>query len=289
MPDVEKYSGPHYTRTRFQESGIVLKKLNPRQNPLFAWEGNNSLNKTDLVSRDTILDKLNLDLRVSLTEVKKLLENNPTLYSEFKQWALEKSPNVLLLKTSSTQLDRLLKDYLSSSSSLVKREPSIKDLIKKMSTKVTSRPSAGVQGTAGLSFLQTGRLWNTPNGIKHGTIVPGRLVRLGEAAIGGIISRANDRSTLLQSNYIKNAPGKHSRQFVLPFKVVDAQITSSGSVRMLVDGVKVGSWMQSSDIGMSSSNYLPSNPNPRGIYERNQDELQSNVISLLNMLSKQGK
>ncbi|EEQ35919.1 putative 37S ribosomal protein [Clavispora lusitaniae] len=283
MPDVEKHAGPHYTRLKFQESGIVLKKAYKKSNPLFAWNSSKTFAK-EASTTDSVLSKFNLGQDSDISEVKDLIKRNPDLRAEFKKWLVVNSPESVMLKVPS-KLEQLLKDFIASSPTLVKREKSLADMTRNRGVVSSHAPKSHIQGTAGLSYLQNGRLTNTPNGVKQGVIAPGRIVREREAAIGGIIAAVNERTTLLQSNYIKNAPGKHSRQFVMPFKVNEAELTPTGGVRLHADGVKVGSWIQRSDNYSNGSNYIASNPNFGTMSERNSKD-SSALESLLGLVSK---
>lgn len=284
MPDVEKYGGAHYTRLKFQELGVVLKKSYNSANPLFAWDSSKTFSGSNDLAADSVLNKLKLGQNASIADVKALLDKNPKLYSAFKKYVVEKSPESIMLKVPS-KLDQLLKEFIASSPDLIKRESSLADLSRKHGVASPHGSRSQIQGTAGLSYLQKGRLSNSPNGVKHGVIAPGRLVREREAAIGGFIGAVNERTTLLQANYAKNAPGKHSRQFVMPFKVNEAELTPNGGVRMHVDGVKVGSWMQSTNSTLGSSNYVASNPNFGNMSERNLKD-SSALENLLGLVSK---
>lgn len=268
---------------KFQELGVVLKKSYNKPNPLFAWESSKTSAK-DPSTADALLSKFNLGQDATVFEVKELLRKNPTLRAEFKKWLAATSPESVMLKVPS-KLEQLLKDFIASSTTLTKREKSLSDLARKNGVASSHAPKSQIQGTAGLSYLQKGRLTNTPNGIKHGVIAPGRIVREREAAIGGFIAAVNERTTLLQANYTKNAPGKHSRQFVMPFKINEAELTPTGGVRMHADGVKVGSWIQRSDDFSLGSNYIASNPNFGNMSERNMKD-SSALESLLGLVSK---
>lgn len=284
MPDVEKHGGPHYTRLKFQELGIVLKKSYNSANPLFAWDSSKTFSGSKDLVADNVLSKFKLGQNASVDDVKDLLHANPKLYSAFKKWLVQKSPESIMLKVPS-KLEQLLKEFVASSPELVKRELSLKDLTRKHGVTSAHGSRSHIQGTAGLSYLQKGRLSNSPNGIKHGVIAPGRLVREREAGIGGFVAAVNERTTLLQANYAKNAPGKHSRQFVMPFKVNEAELTPSGGVRMHADGVKVGTWMLSTDNSLGGSNYVASNPNFGNMSERNLKD-SSALENLLGLVSK---
>ena len=66
------------------------------------------------------------------------------------------------------------------------------------------------------------------NGIKYGTVVPGRIIA-NKSSNHGFFAMT-DRSITLQSNYAKNAPGKHHRQFTVPFKINEAELGEDGSI-----------------------------------------------------------
>ena len=278
MPDVEKSSGHKFTRLRFCELELVLKKAYNKPNPLFAQPESRTVAGLKAALPDTAASKFHMGSDATYAEVKALLKQNPRIREKFRQWLLEKSPEAFMLKVPS-KLEQLLKEFLETSA-IKRREFSPQDLTKNdASTRKT------VQGTAGLSYLQLGRLSNTPNGIRNGFIAPGRLVRANrEAAIGGFVAGVNERTVQLQSNYINNASGKHSRQFVLPFKIVEAEMTPKGAVRMHADGVRVGDWMRNSNTGAPHS-YTASNPHISRMSERNPQD--SNALEvLLGLVSK---
>lgn len=284
MPDVEKHGGPHYTRLKFQELGVVLKKSFNSANPLFAWDSTKTFGNANESVSDSVLSKFKLGQNATVADVKDVLKANPKLYSAFKKWLVQKSPESIMLKVPS-QLEQLLKEFIASSPDLVKSELSVADLTRKHGQSSRNGPKSHIQGTAGLSYLQKGRLSNSPNGVKSGVVAAGRLVREREAGIGGFVAAVNERTTLLQANYAKNAPGKHSRQFVMPFKVNEAELTPNGGVRMHADGVKVGSWMQNTANGLGGSNYVASNPNFGNMSERNLKD-SSALENLLGLVSK---
>lgn len=283
MPGVERQSGSLHTRLRFQEAGVVLKKSYNKENPLFAWDSARSLKglESDISENTTAL--FNLNLNSSLRDVKKAIAANPNLYLHFKKWVLENSPESFMLKVPS-KVDTLLKEF-ASSAYVKKLDHTIVDLVKVDKSLKHTGTKTGIQGTAGLSYSQRGRLTNSPNGVKHGSILPGRLLREREAAIGGFVANVNERSTMLQSNYAKNSPGKHTKQFVLPFKINEAELTPNGSVRLHADGVKVGSWMLRSDLDSNLGSYTASNPDFGSLSERNQKD-SSALESLLGLVSR---
>lgn len=287
LPDVEKYAGPHYNRLKFQETGMVVKKAYNKGNPLFAWDTSKTVNAASRSGIDSVLAEFQLGNNASIEDVRQVLKRNPTLHAEFKRWLVKKSPESIMLKVPS-KIELLLKEFVASSETIQRQELKIQDLIRKRGKETSHAPSSKIQGTGGFSYNQKGRLTNTPNGIKHGVIAPGRLVDDREAAIGGFVTAVNERTTLLQANYAKNAPGKHSRQFILPFKMNEAEITPNGGVRMHADGVKIGSWMLKTERGHSYDNrtgYVASNPKFGHASQRNLKD-SSALESLLGLVSK---
>lgn len=280
MPDVEKYSGPHYNRLKFQESGLVLKNYYSEKNPLFPSDSTKiSANLKSLV--DSVIAELNLNNESTPEDVRQILKRNPDLYEKFQKWLTKNSPESYMTNMPS-KLKKLAREFLSSEA-VSKKEFSLSDIANKGGSKIR------IQGTGGFSYNQRGRLANSPNGIKNGVIMPGRMVGDREAAIGGFIANVNDRTTMLQYNYSKNFPGKHSRQFVMPFKVNDAEITDNGRVKLYADGVKVGSWMlKGYNPDASEVTYEASNPNFESAGERNRKD-NVPLESLLNLISNSKK
>lgn len=279
MPDVEKYSGKYYNRLKFQETGIVVKNFQNESSPLFPSKNTKSTTSSKV---DSILASFNLNDNATTADVSRLLAKNPKLHDRFQQWLLKNSPRLLLSKP--LRYSDLLRKFLSSQSDIVRQELQVNDLARPYGKATSNAPRAKVQGTAGFSYAQKGRLTNSPNGIKYGVIAPGRMVGDREAAIGGFVANVNDRTTLLQHNYAKNFPGKHSRQFVMPFKVNDAEITANGSVKLYADGVKVGSWMQRTNANeYGDRTYEASNPNFVTASTRNRNE-NVKLETLLNLM-----
>ncbi|CUM66422.1 uncharacterized protein PRCAT00004086001 [Priceomyces carsonii] len=281
MPDVEKYSGKMYNRMKFQEMGLVLKNYFNDHNPLFPSEAT----KTELeTSSDSILAEFNLSDSAGVSEVKLLLKENPGLYKRFHAWLIKNNPQCFVTSMPAKRLLSLLKQYLSSDKTIKKREVGLEDFITRNDS---SRGTPKIQGTGGFSYAQKGRLRNTPNGIKYGVVAPGRLVGDREAAIGGFVASVNDRTTLLQNNYSKNYPNKNSRQFTMPFKINEAEITDKGKIKLYADGIKTGSWMQRTNTSIESfdrTNYEASNPNFGSAAERNTKD-NANLENLLNLIN----
>lgn len=287
IPDVEKYSSPHYNRLKFQESGIVLKKPFDRANPLFAWDSSKTINTDSKREPDSILSSFNLGLQAEKRDVMNIIKANPTLAREFRRWLVKRSPESIVFKVPA-KINELLEEFIATSETVKKHRSTLGDLTRKFGKSTANVTSSPVQGTAGLSYNQKGRLYNTPNGIKNGVIAPGRLVEDREANIGGFVAAVNERTTILQSSMIRNAPGKHRRQFVLPFKISEAELTPAGGLRMYADGVKVGSWVERIESGPSynnRSNYVASNPNFGSLSERNSKDATA-LENLLGLVSK---
>lgn len=279
MPDVEKYSGPMHNRLKFQESGLTLKSYLNENNPLFPSSTTNTNLRKDSLS-DSILTYLNLPSNATALQVKQLLKLNPNLYKDFKQWLTKNHPECIL-SNSSFKAHTFLKEYLLSNPKVKKQPFDFSD----MASRKRSRFNR-IQGTGGFSYSQKGRLSNSPNGVKQGNVLPGRLVGDREAAVGGFIASVNDRTILLQNNFAKNYPGKHPRQFVMPFKVNEAEITENGKIKMYADGVKVGTWMQRTNSGhnyQDGANYDASNPVFGRATERNSKD-NIPLESLLNLI-----
>lgn len=283
MPDVEKHSGPHYTQLRWQESGVVLDRPHDKGRPLFAFDSSKTLADAN-GDNEGLLARIGLQANASSAEMKEWLKSNPGIYAKFKNWMLETNPQ-LLVSRAPLSLHALLRKFLASDAELSKRLNRFDDLINTDHTGPRSFKRS-TQGTAGFSYLQKGRLSNTPNGIKNGTILPGRLVTANgrEAAIGGIVASVSQKTAALQNNYISNSPGKHPRQFVLPFKIMEAKLAPNGSVNVDAEGVRTGSWMLNGDWGQQD--YVAANPYFKNIMERNKEE---DVEDLLRVIHKPRK
>ena len=231
MPVVEKNSGHHYTQLMFQELGMPLKNHFTSQNPLFPHPSNKS-NKQP--REGSLTNLLNLDTRAKTEAVIKILNNNPNLYQSFRNYISKNYPKVLLTSTPQSELIGLIKEFLQNSKQVSKNMNTVHD---------RSRDDTyTIQGTGGFSYNQKGRLQNTPNGIKNNTVTTGRIVGTKEAAIGGFVANVIDRSIALQTNYAKNYPGKHHRQFTMPFKINEAELSEDGSIRLFAEGIKTGNW-----------------------------------------------
>lgn len=283
MPDVEKYKGHSQNRLKFQESGLVLKKGYNLPNPLFDFKSS----RTSVLgnSKDTLTAEFNLGDQSRPSNVQSILSRNPQLHQEFKKWLVAKSPESVMLRVPS-KLEKLLKEFIGTHPTIVRRCLSVDQMLSPRNLTTDQIQKRPVQGTGGFSYSQKGRLSNTPNGIKNGAILPGRIVHEREAAIGGFVAALNERSVVLQKNYAKNVPGKHSRQVVFPLKVNEAEMTPTGGVRMYADGVRVGDWMlQVEGTSYGRLSYVAANPNFGLAYERNAKDSTA-LESLLGLVSK---
>ncbi|MCP8717812.1 MAG: hypothetical protein M5F18_00750 [Asgard group archaeon] len=270
MPDVEKNSGFYYKQLMFKELGLPVKTHYTGKNPLFPDE----LNKSDRPMRDgSLANTLNLPTKVQVSEIVKILKKNPEIYDQFNKFLIKNHPKILLTTVSNQEIIEILKEFLLSSPEVVKKRLSLTTQ-HKINPKFEQRQ---IQGTGGFSYNQKGRLRNTPNGIQYGTVVPGRIIDNKEAAIAGFVSSVTDRSIALQTNYAKNYPGKHHRQFTVPFKISEAELSEDGSVRLFAEGIKSGKWMETND------RFTPSRTNFAGSSERNKADGQS-LESLLNLI-----
>lgn len=258
MPDVEKYAGPFYNRLKFQEMGMPVKTQH-RENPLFkssTTKTPTNAKELDDTTEDSVTFGLNLKSNASTHIVKKVLQKNPNFYRRFNEWMLKNYPDKLISNVSKNET-RLVNEFMSSDSGL--KVPKLNILRNNVAS------NKKIQGTGGFSYAQKGRLTNTPNGIKYGFIAPGRIVDKREAAIGGFIANINDHASL-QKTYTKSAPGKHQRQFVLPFKITDAEMTQSGKVKLEAKGIQTGSWMNSANA--NDIRFQPTDSNISGASER---------------------
>lgn len=201
------------------------------------------------------------------------MKKNPEIYDQFNKFLIKNHPKILLTTVSNQEIIEILKEFLLSSPEVVKKRLSLTTQ-HKINPKFEQRQ---IQGTGGFSYNQKGRLRNTPNGIQYGTVVPGRIIDNKEAAIAGFVSSVTDRSIALQTNYAKNYPGKHHRQFTVPFKISEAELSEDGSVRLFAEGIKSGKWMETND------RFTPSRTNFAGSSERNKADGQS-LESLLNLI-----
>lgn len=285
MPDVEKFSGHLHNRLKFQESGVALRQFSNRANPLFPSKSTTTTSVPVTTKNDSVLTSLQLGSRATAKDIKKIIRKHPDLHQQFQQWLLEKNPETILLRIPS-KLEELFKEFVESSGAKFRKRLELQDLIKKQGKSSSSSVSSRIQGSGGFSYAQHGRLVNSPNGVKHGVIAPGRIVGNREAGIGGFVAGVNDRSILLQNNYTKNAPGRTSRQFVMPFKINEAEISNDGRVRIYADGVKAGNWMSRTDTTFSNNRagYKASNPNFDSASERNTD--RNALENLLGLISK---
>ncbi|KAK6204794.1 mitochondrial ribosome small subunit component [Scheffersomyces amazonensis] len=282
MPDVEKSSSKLYTRLTFQESGLAVNHNYTSTNPLFPNEENKSNYKAE---RDNIVNSLNLHSAASVNEVLNVLNSNKKLHQKYQQWLIKNYPQALITNITQTTARELLSKFLNSSPDIKRKEVSLQDLSNKLGKVTKSAISSKIQGSGGFSYMQKGRLNNTPNGIKYGTIAPGRIVDTKEAAIGGFVAGINERTTNLQVNYASNAPGKHLRQFVMPFKINSVEFNENGSVKVFADGVKAGTWMYGNNgpENQSRNKYKANNPNFQNAAARSKQDNEM-LTTLLNIV-----
>lgn len=282
IADVEKYASPHYNRLKFQESNVVVNVPKHEASPFFAWDANKTSNKSKVSVRETFQSLFNLGPYATLADTKAILSENPELHSEFRKWLIKKAPESVLFKATS-RLDELLKEFISTSDYVKKNDILLQQLVRedgKFNTKLLNK---SVQAHGGLSYKQKGRLLNTPNGAKRGSIIPGRSVDRSYAALGGFVGFVPHRSVLPHLNYMKRHGDKHPRQFVIPFKVNDAEVLNDGGVKLQAEGVKAGSWLENMQVdGPASRNYAASNPNPIKASRRLKTE--QSIESLLGLI-----
>lgn len=219
IPDIEKSSGNYYQRLRFQELGIPVN-TETSENPLFPNKSNRTVKsvKPSNEKIELLSYAFNVKPHASIKDIKKILSKNPQLYKEFKQFLIKKYPNIVL-SNSTFNIKQKVHEFLSSSN------------VKKANHQFLNDKSERIEGTGGFSYLLKGRVSNTPNGFKNGTIAHGRTVDLKEAAIGGFIANVTSQHGL-QRNFTMNYPGKHQRQFVVPFKINSAEIGDNGKVKI---------------------------------------------------------
>ncbi|CAI5756490.1 unnamed protein product [Candida verbasci] len=245
MPDVERNSGHHYNQLIFQELGLNIKNRYETPNPLFPNDKNKSL--VGLTPWRSMIRLLGLPKNSKINDVLQLLKQNKSIYKQFQQFLISKYPKLILQKRDTIDYRDLtiaIKEFLIENENLIKNEVTLGNF---MSTYSTYGNENIIQGTGGFTYNQKGRLNNTPNGIKHSIVAPGRLVNNKEAAIGGFISNVSDRSVALQLNYSRNQPGKHTRQFKMPYKINEVDLSDDGTVRIFSEGIKLGKWMETDD------------------------------------------
>lgn len=234
MPDVEFSPGPYFNKVKFQELGIPVHTTHQRESPLFPATKNKSQPTN---TGGSMANWLNLSDDSSVKEVKIILKQNPAIYKDFKNWLLENHPVALLEQVPAITMNEYLRKFLQESQGVVRKKIGLTDFTKEKG----GRPS--IHGTGGLSYNQKGRITNTPNGLKYDTVAPGRLVGNKEASIAGFVVYVHDHTIGLQRNYAKNYPAKHTRQFVMPFKIEAAELNRDGSVKLTADGIRTGEWM----------------------------------------------
>lgn len=285
IPDVEKFSSPYHNRMKFQESGVLINGPLHKPNPLFAWDENKTSREAAFSGHDSIQTTFNLGSSATIEDTKAILKENPKLYGEFKKWLTKRAPESIMFKVTS-KLDELLKEFISTSDVVKKNHVKLEDLIRNDGKFNTKLQTKCVQGNGGLSYKQKGRVTNTPNGVKRGSIIPGRILQNSDAALGGFVASVNERSTSSQMNYMKRCGDKHQRQFVVPFKVSEAELSRNGGVRMYADAVKVGTWLDElQSESPVARNYVASNPNFGKMNQRRTKD-KAVLENLLGLVSK---
>lgn len=285
IPDVEKMSTPHYTRLRFQELGYALQLTTLPQAKLFAHELSRLLHRP--AARDAqggLLALLNVNPSTPLAQIRAYLKKYPQLYSEFKRWKLENIPASVDLKVPVPR-DEHFRQFIASGKYLQRTAPKLRDFTRTKKTQTTPH-KRDYQGTAGLSYLQSGRLANTPNGFRHGVVAPARLVKDREVVVGGIVAPINDKTVSLQARHAANYPGKHLRQFVFPVALKSAKLLTNGSLHMSTEAVQVGKWMLRIDA--ETSEYVATDTNFSDLSERNAEGV-TNLADLLDLIEPHKK
>ena len=162
----------------------------------------------------SLINTLNLPTKVQILEINKILKKNPQIYKEFRQYLIENHPNILLSSssssssssstttttTNSSQLEIIdaLKQFYQLHQKFPKRKL-IYSLLIKLILNFNKIKFKELE-----DFLIIKRsIKKHSNGIKYGTVVPGRIIANKEAAIMGFVASVTDRSITLQSNYAK--------------------------------------------------------------------------------------
>lgn len=275
MPDVEKYTGKMYNRLKYQEIGVAVKPS--PAHALFPT----TTTKRQQSDLEVMTELFNLSMSTSPQELAKVLSRNKNIHIKFQRWLCDKHPEVLLEKRLDSDLKTLVKQFLNdNASNLSKKETVLGDFVKNdrsqrtTQARYTDKPC--VQGNAGFSYLQPGRLANTPNGVRYGSIAPGRIVGQREAAIGGVVASVQDTSIRQQTNYTQHQGGRTTRQFNMPFRVGAVLLSNNGAVNVSASGVEAGSWMKNSVLE-SPGNFRKT---PR-INETKQDDDLNTLFNIL--------
>lgn len=239
MPDVEKSLGKMHNRIKFQEIGVAVKS-NPSQS-LFELKAES--NTTNL---QILTEGFNVNKNVVPSVISDILGKNKDISRKFQKWLLKNHPEAILDRQQNQAETRDLLKLFLSEAEIVKKEIQLSDFTKTDAASSRFTAKSCVQGNAGFSYLQPGRLSNTPNGVRYGSVVPGRIVGMKEAAIGGFVSGVDDTSIRQPTQYAGNQGGRHTRQFNMPFMITGVKISNNGAVDVSATGVEAGSWMNNS-------------------------------------------
>ncbi|CAN3365043.1 small ribosomal subunit protein bS1m [Diutina catenulata] len=283
MPDVEKNTSKMYSRIRLQENGVVPRVMSAKHNPLFPHSENASTHKGDDSSATTAF---NLHPKVNPAEVKYLLSQNKHLYKSFQQWLALNAPQALtgVSGVSSSEMMGLIKRFVDESA-VAKNPLKLSSLKKDAQGRTTHAANVTkIQGTAGLSYAQHGKITNTPNGFKSGhSIIQGRLASSNVAAVAGFAGQIMDKNASKHINYTNSVPGTHSRQFTMPFKVTEATMYDDGTVKMNLDVPKVGAWQKTAvHDDRANKTYKPTNANVESMRAKH----EKNYRNLLNIIQR---
>ncbi|KAH3679652.1 hypothetical protein WICMUC_000792 [Wickerhamomyces mucosus] len=268
--DFETNGSDHWKRLRFQETGLVPKLDNSKQNPLFGStsEQNNIVG----VNRE-IENILNLPENLNRKDIQALKLVFKNLRDEFREYV--KSQDIILLNKEKFKVDKfekLARDFL--------KEYKLKSTVNKIESIETKRDEFKFNGFGGLSYNLKGRLSSTPNGIKDKKIITGRYIGADQqntlVGIGGFTGVANKVLSKTQIQNIKSQ-GKELRESIVPFHLTEATIFKSGAV--IVDAHLTSS---------ASTSRLPnrSSRTRSNIETKDTDVVLKNLLDLLNSKKK---
>lgn len=266
MTSFEAYSGIYWTKKKFQEMGVPVitnsREINGTQNsvsPLFleseklyigssdklnqfAKEIDNTLlngmkvlqgNQSHFMPRLSELFGINSDSTAE--QIRSVLRKLKSLRKEFQQYVLEKHPHKMSLQIFNK--DSLSLELLSFISKKIENKEIFVKSSSIGSTIIKHNPRDQSKGTAGLSYLQKGRLMNTLNGgYTSNKVVPGRILDIRNAygAAGFITQLPNSMN--IQATAAKSVPGKHFKEIMVPTAVKNAILKPNGSVELQVEG-----------------------------------------------------
>lgn len=208
-----------WNRIRFQEMGLSPTYGKDKPNPLF--QGSTSKN----VGYAPLSTLMNLDRSNTCSENNQIISKIKTLRPEFKKWLLEKYGRELSTRILNPKLlNKYVHEFLSEKTS----DLDLKDL---------KSPNWKIIGTGGLTYNLSGRLRQSPNGIKQITVVPGRIISSQgldkSVAIGGFIANASSLGRNIRK--MDNEMGDFIREHKLPFSVNDAKVSDDGKITLSVN------------------------------------------------------